>query len=213
MKNNLKKKIAIFDLDGVLIDSLENMKESINQTNKKLKINISFNRYKKFLGLPFDHIMKKMNYKNISIIKKNYKFFSEKNLNKIKIDTKITKTLKNLKKKYYLAIFTSKDRTRTKKILEKYNFFDYIVSGSDVKKGKPYPDGLIKILNKFKKKNTDAIFFGDSLYDFKASKAAKIQFVFVNWGYSSFSNIKSKKIICIKKYEEIGKILKNFQIS
>ena len=210
MKNNLKKKIAIFDLDGVLIDSLENMRESINQTNKKLKINISFSRYKKFLGLPFDQIMKNMHYKNISIIKKNYKFFSEKNLHKIEIDTKITKILKNLKKKYHLAIFTSKDRIRTKKILEKYNFFDYVVSGSDTKKGKPHPEGLIKILNKFKTKKTDAIFFGDSLYDFKASKAAKIQFVFVNWGYSSFSNIKSKKIICIKKYEEIEKILKKF---
>ena len=37
----MKKKLIIFDLDGVLINSLNNMKFALNQTSKQLNINFS----------------------------------------------------------------------------------------------------------------------------------------------------------------------------
>ena len=59
-------------------------------------------------------------------------------------------SLKKLKKKYFLAIFTSKDKIRTLKILKRYNIFSTIITSDDVKYGKPNPEGLLKILNKVK---------------------------------------------------------------
>ena len=56
----MKNKLIIFDLDGVLIDSIENMRISLNQTAKSLNLNLNFKEYKKFLGLPFEKIMNKM---------------------------------------------------------------------------------------------------------------------------------------------------------
>ena len=59
-KKFLNKKVVIFDLDGVLIDSLENMKSSWNLTNEKYNLNISFNRYYDFIGKPFKEILKSL---------------------------------------------------------------------------------------------------------------------------------------------------------
>ena len=75
----MKRKLIIFDLDGVLINSLPNMKYSMQKTNKELKIKIDFNEYKKYLGLPFEKIMKKIGVKkNVLQIKKTYNYFSKK---------------------------------------------------------------------------------------------------------------------------------------
>ena len=54
--------------------------------------------------------------KDFDKIKKNYEFFSLKNLKKLKIDKKKISTLKLLYKECNLAVFTSKSRIRSKKI-------------------------------------------------------------------------------------------------
>ena len=75
----MKNKLIIFDLDGVLINSINNMKYALLSTEKKMNIKLNFNDYKKYLGLPFDDIMGKMKIKvDANQIKKNYEHFSKK---------------------------------------------------------------------------------------------------------------------------------------
>ena len=57
------KKLIIFDLDGVLIDSISNMEKALNSTEKKVNIKLNFLEYKKYLGLPFKSIIKKIGVK------------------------------------------------------------------------------------------------------------------------------------------------------
>ena len=59
----MKNKLIIFDLDGVLINSLQNMKYALSNTEKKMSVTMKFEIYKKYLGLPFENIMKKMKIK------------------------------------------------------------------------------------------------------------------------------------------------------
>ena len=174
-----------------------------------MNIKLNFNDYKKYLGLPFDDIMGKMKIKvDVNQIKKNYEHFSKKKISEIKIDKNILIGLKLLKKNYKLAVFTSKSRNRTLNILKKYNFFKYIVTSDDIKKGKPNPEGLIKIISRLKVKKTNTIFVGDSLYDYQASKLAKIKYLHAMWGYER--NIKKKNnIIKIRKFSDISKIAEN----
>tara|TARA_E500000178_G_C16751067_1_gene630407 strand:- start:257 stop:805 length:549 start_codon:yes stop_codon:yes gene_type:complete len=182
------------------------MKKSLAQTSKKLNIKLSFKTYENYLGLPFEKIINKMKIKtNVLEIKKNYEFFSLKSLNNIKIDKKKINDLKKLKNFFFISVFTSKSKMRTSKILKKYKFFDYCISSDDVKKGKPDPEGLLKILNKFRLNNKDAIFVGDSIYDYKASKAAKIKYLHAKWGYQK--NNFSKKINIINRLLDIKKFL------
>ena len=200
------KKLLILDLDGVLINSKPNMRKSLRLTAKRLDMNLSFKQYEKYLGLPFEMIMKKMNIKvGIKDIKKNYEKFSLKDINRITISKKNIADLKKLKKDFYLTVFTSKSKTRTNKIIKNFIFFDFIICADDVKKGKPNPEGLLKILNKFNVNHTDAFFVGDSIYDYKASKSAKIKYFHAKWGYQK-SNF-SKKIKVINRLLDIKKFV------
>ena len=203
----MKRKLIIFDLDGVLINSLPNMKYSMQRTNKELKIKIDFNEYKKYLGLPFEKIMKKMGVKkNVLEIKKTYSYFSKKKIKEPKINKKTIKDLKILNIKYDFAIFTSKDKKRTTKILNKYNFLKIIITADDVVEGKPSPEGIYKILKKARiKDKKNCIYVGDSIYDYQSSKKANIDYLHASWGYDKNLN----KIEKIKKITNLLQI-KNF---
>ena len=163
---NNKKKLIIFDLDGVLINSENNMMFALSKTSKKLKIKLNFNIYKKYIGLPFELIMKKMqiNEKYVSQIKKNYIYFSNLKLSKLSIQKKKLYDLKELHKKYNLAIYTSKDKQRTHQILKKYKIFKAIITPDNVRKGKPNPEGLLKILKKLKVKKMNTLYVGDTKF-------------------------------------------------
>ena len=200
------KKLLILDLDGVLINSKPNMRKSLELTAKSLDINLPFKQYEKYLGLPFEKIMKKMKIKyRIKDIKKNYEKFSLKEMSKISISKKKISDLEKLKKDFYITIFTSKSRIRTNKILKKYKLFDFLISADDVKKGKPNPEGLVKILDRFNSKNKNSFYVGDSIYDYKASKAAKIKYFHAKWGYQK--NNFSKKVRVINSLLDIKKLI------
>ena len=85
-KKILKKKIIIFDLDGVLINSKLNMKKSWQQVQKKFDLkNISFNNYFQHIGKPFETILNELKiFENHKKIKKCYDSSSIKNLYLIK---------------------------------------------------------------------------------------------------------------------------------
>ena len=116
--------------------------------------------------------------------------------------------IKKLKKKFKLAIFTSKDKNRTMKIIKKIDYFSYIVSSEELKKGKPDPEGVNKILKVSKSNKKDVIYVGDSLYDYIAAKKAKVKYLHATWGYDN-NLIKNKKITKINKLSDIRKLLDN----
>mgnify|MGYP006103243637 CR=1 FL=1 len=202
---NKNKKLIIFDLDGVLIDSLPNMRAALKKTSLSMNIKLKFSEYKKYLGLPFEKIMHKMHIKNdIKKIKSNYSYYSKKNIKNIKIKKTHVKQLNYLKKDYCLSVFTSKDKIRTKAILNKYKFFNFIVTSDDVVKGKPYPEGIFKILKKNKVSKKNCIYIGDSIYDYLAAKKAGVNYLHAKWGYEKKLN-KIYKITKISNFLEISK--------
>ncbi len=182
------------------------MRKALNLTSKKVNIKLSFKKYKKFLGLPFEKILQNMKIKNnYKEIKKYYEFYSLKYIDKIRIKKIFLKELKMLKKEYFLAIFTSKSKKRTKKIISKYKIFDDYLTIDDVKKGKPMPEGLLKILKKFNINKKKAVYIGDSIYDYQCAKKANILYLHAKWGYER-SN-KTKKFINITNFTKIKKFL------
>ena len=204
MKSN--KKLIIFDLDGVLLDSLPNMKYALKNTANHIKQKISFNKYRRYIGLPFEEILNKLNVQgNYAEIKLLYSIYSMKTISKLKINKKKLKSLRNLKKKHSLAIFTSKDKVRTLKILKKYNLFKVIVTSDDVKRGKPSPEGLLKIIKKTKIENRNSYFIGDTIFDFRAAKAAKINYLHASWGMEK--KLKIKNINYLNSLSELERIL------
>lgn len=196
-----KKKIIIFDLDGVLINSKRNMIDTIKKTNKFCGIHIKFHEYEKYIGMPFNKILNKIGIRNNqNKIQKIYKKFSLQNILKVKIKLNVLKQIKRLYEKYDLAIFTSKDKERTLKVLGKdKKYFRFVITPEDIKKGKPNPEGLKKIKRKGNYKIKDMIYVGDTMFDFLAAKKINIKYLHLK---SNFDIIKFK---LNKKY-----IFKNF---
>ncbi len=73
------------------------------------------------------------------------------------------------------VLFTSKGRKSAEITLQKLNIkdlFDLVVCGDEVARPKPYPDGVIKILETLLIKPEEALYLGDSPLDAEAAKSA-----------------------------------------
>ena len=186
-----KKKLIIFDVDGVLFDSLKNMEVAWEYTKNKFNINVGFDSYVKYLGLPFIAILQNLGINSKKKeIQKYYQLISEKNLNLI-TPFKKTQKIIGLLNKYQIkkAICTSKDFQRTKKILNKYNLkFDAIEADiNNQKKGKPHPNKVLSILDKLKIDKKYSVYIGDMYIDYLTAKNAKIDYLHAGWGYSKIN--------------------------
>lgn len=189
-----KKKLVLFDLDGVLFDSKKNMKYSWDLTTKRFNLRIPFRKYFYFIGRPFKDLLKLLKIRrNLSSIEKSFSNISKKNFHKIKIYPGAKKVLSYLaKKNIIIGIVTSKDKLRTKKILRKFNIKIKIVQCPEKgMKGKPHPDQINKILKNTKIRRNNCVYVGDTKVDQLTAKAAKIDFLFAKYGYK----------IGIKKYK------------
>ena len=201
------KKLIIFDLDGVIIDSKENMRASWNAVNKSFNFKISFKKYFDKIGMPFEDILKKLKINEIFFkkAKKTFRENSIKNFNLIKTYPETHKVIRILKKNpdYKLAVLTSKERTRTIKILKRFNLkFHYVQCPIKGKKGKPYPYLLNNLLRKSKIKRSHCCYLGDTSIDLRFSKNSKIKFIFCSYGYGKINNKN------IKTINKLGQILK-----
>ena len=196
MKNR-KFSFFIFDLDGVILNSNSNMNKSWTKTSKDFGLNIKFSSYKKFIGLPFKIILKKLKVKDKFLeIEKYYKDQSIKNSNNLKLFSGVKKTLHILKKKkIQFSIVTSKDLERSKKILKRFKINPSSLHCPNAHfRGKPYADHLNHAIkkNKFNKQLT--CYVGDTHVDYLSSKNARIDFIFVTYGFGKKKNIYRNKI-------------------
>lgn len=83
-----------------------------------------------------------------------------------------------------LAVFTGKGRRTATITLEGLNlsaFFDMVVSGDDVVRHKPDPEGILKVVEAFGLPPERVLMVGDSVGDIKASRAAGVRMATVLW--------------------------------
>lgn len=183
----LKKKIIIFDVDGVLLDSKMNMRKSWKSVQEKFGYkNISFKNYFEKIGQPFEEILKQLGVKNnFKNIKDCYDKESIKNKRLVKYYPGVFKELEILAKLgFVICIVTSKDKLRTNILINDIKKYFKIIQCPEKKlKGKPFPDQLLKVVNKLNVKKKDCVYIGDTNIDFLAANRAKIDFIFAKWGY------------------------------
>lgn len=190
-------KLFIFDLDGTLLDS----DKMIIDTFKHL-----YDIYNNGI-YPSEDYMHSFSGPPIKItLKREFPNIDEKELldtygsisllyykDNIKLFPNVKEMIENLKKNNIkVAVVTSKSKDKveyTFKLLNIEDLFDYVVSVNDVNNPKPSPEGVFKVMDKFKIFNKDDIvYIGDSQIDYLTAKNALIKF-----GLVSFSNRKLEK--------------------
>ena len=104
------------------MDSKKNMILSWQKVQNLFNIKIQFQKYFENIGMPFNSILNKLKIKKKKkLIFYKYKKESIKNLKKIKLYPHVKRIINILKKKYKLAIVTSKDMERTLMLLKRFN--------------------------------------------------------------------------------------------
>jgi pyrophosphatase PpaX len=197
----------IFDLDGVIYDITEAIKKAVDDGIEKYKLE-NINRddvmeeiahlieeiqnypVPKILLNSFELLQVKF-LENLSFFKKlRIAIFLFNQFNKYKEEEStlfkgIDKLLPKLAKNVKLAILTNNKSQYAEEVLEKFNiseYFNLIIGFNDVTNVKPNPEGIIKILDKWNLKPSDAIFIGDMTTDVDAGKAAKVKMICVASG-------------------------------
>jgi len=203
---------VIFDMDGTLLDTLEDLKESTNFVLAKFGFPVrTKEEIRQFVGdgvrLLFERAVPSNTNSEIvkeciDVFKKTY---SKNMFNHTVPYNGILKILKELKlNEVKIGILSNKFDNAVKKMSKKYfdNLIDISIGQSDKIPKKPSPDGVLKIMKELKVKN--AIFVGDSDVDILTAHNANIPCIGVSWGYRD--NLQGADYI-INSPEEIMQIV------
>ena len=97
----------------------------------------------------------------------------------LKVEPYLVELLKKIKPKLKTAIATNRSDTMDQLLAEfdLNGYFDLVVTSFDIRRPKPHPDSLFKILDYFDIESHQALYVGDSQVDAEAARAAKIPFV------------------------------------
>jgi len=182
-------KAIIFDVDGVLIDSVEVVVKAYQKTAKKMGLKVpSSQEILDLLGKPLEEIARILwtNADHERYIKEYRKLFMNKNLVIPPIDGAVD-AVKRLKKSgFKLGIITGKIMFFTKKHLKESGFdidwFEAIGSFEVTKKHKPNPEPLFYVIDKLKVKPEETLYVGDAILDYECAKNAKVEYVAVLTG-------------------------------
>ena len=175
-------KAVLFDLDGVLVDSFDTWLTAFNMTLKKFGAEaISKKDFrKKYWGNRVEANIKEFEalFKNAALgrdaaeycKKKHEELSAQSNLFP---DAK--KVLAEVKKKFKTALVTNTPGNEVRKLLDDFRikkYFDVVVTGDDVRHGKPDPEMILKACKMLDVKPGEAVVVGDTKTDFLAGRGA-----------------------------------------
>jgi HAD superfamily hydrolase (TIGR01509 family) len=170
----LKPKAILFDMDGVLVDSLDAWLISLNSALKRYH-HKQITR-EEFIEKYWGHDL----YDNLDRMGLSHEIgdfcnsiYSE-HVHAIKIYPDTRDTLKRLKD-YKKGIITNTPRDCTMQILKQFDieqYFDSVITSDDVDKAKPDPEIVLKACAALGVKPKDSIMVGDTESDVQAGKAA-----------------------------------------
>lgn len=214
----MRYKLAVFDMDGTILNTLEDLADS---TNYALKANglpeRTIDEVRIFLGngirllieraVPTD-TDKELTDKVFDTFKEYYKTHCAV---KTRPYDGIKDVLLELRKAGCLtAVVSNKADFAVQDLCKDYfdNLFDFAIGEREGIKKKPAPDSVFEVLSKLNVEKDNAVYIGDSDVDFATSVNAGMDVIMVGWGFrdEEFLREKGAKRI-IKQPSEILDII------
>ena len=187
------QKAVIFDLDGTLLDTLEDLTDSINEMLKYFGYRtVTKEHVRKIIGsgakkLIADALPEKLSDEEfVKRLEVYNRIYNASGSPKTKLFDGIAEVVKELKNRgYKIAVLSNKPQPSTDKVYEKYLKdlpFDMVVGENPKFKCKPDPAGALYILEKFGVSPENAYMVGDGETDVLTALNAKTHGVCALWG-------------------------------
>ena len=182
------KKVIVFDLDGTIVrlaaDWYSLFKALISRFTEKYQETINFNSISAIMS----RIVEKGDEEELQL---NFNLIRQYELENITINEPIKEIvyfvnnneLFGVPHSAKLAVFSLNTRSTILKSLEMAGIlgkFEFFVGREDVRKWKPEPDGLLKIIDYFKVSSKEMIYFGDSEKDILAGANAGVESYYID---------------------------------
>ncbi len=193
MQEKIKFNTVIFDMDGTLLDTLEDIADSVNYTLEKLGFPPrDLSEIRSYIGNGVTYLMElsipegrqnpEFNHA-ISLFRQHY---SCNCTSKTRPYTGIVELLRVLANRgYKTAVISNKFDEAVKKLNDFY-FSRYIAVAigekDDIRK-KPAADMLLSALNRLGSTVEEAVYIGDSEVDIETARNAGIDCISVTWGF------------------------------
>jgi len=215
------KKLFIFDLDGTLVDTAPDFKNSINyMLNELNESEVSLEEIRNWVGYGARELIRRTVVdKNIphdeQRIEEMLKIFLLHYTHNIDDDSVLFNNVRNVLEflkdnGIKLAVCTNKMERLSNILLEKLNvlhMFDYLVGGDSLSKSKPDPFPLLNICEKLNTEISDSIMIGDSVTDLNAGKSAGMPVVLVSYGYTDNKDIYNDADLVINDFSQLKELV------
>ncbi|EKU43699.1 pyrophosphatase ppaX [Lysinibacillus fusiformis ZB2] len=180
----------IFDVDGTILDTEQAILQSLQRTlRKETQKDYPFEALRFALGIPGKDALQRLNVDDIEAVHQKWSAAVLDFSHEVAVFESLEDVIQHLATKpLQLGIVTSKTAQEVEDEFEPFGlseYFQHIVSASDTVKHKPHPEPLLKCLDALQVAPEEAIYIGDSIYDFQCAKQAGAKFALAHWGAKS----------------------------
>ncbi len=217
-------KLLIFDLDGTLADTAQDITDAINYALKPFGTKTySVEETKAMVGSGISKLLESLvppgmaAHSDTSIEKESagnvvtgrfLEFYSTHLLDNTVPYPEVKETLEKLGE-YKKAVLSNKREAYSCEIIEKLeiaHFFKTIWGSDSVREKKPSPVAILDLLNRFNVSREEAAIIGDSNFDIEAGRAAGIKTIGVTYGFRSRESLNGADYI-IDRFAELLTVL------
>lgn len=213
-----KTELIIFDLDGTLIDSSDDIAWAANRTllymgKSEREIEVIKENIGWGVKVLIERLMPGEDEGRIRTARGKFLEYYWEHLNvKTFLYPGVLDTLKYLKGiDKILAIVTNKQIKYTERIIEELaikNLFDMVLGGDSLTNRKPHPEPVEKIIAALAVQKEMAVFVGDSPVDCEAGKGAGIFTIGVEYGFRDKEDLINAGFdLLIKEFSELRDII------
>lgn len=211
-------KAVIFDLDGTLLNTLLDLKESTNYALRRFGYpERTLDEIRYFVGDGVRKLIERAvpdDCKNIDECLAVFKEHYEKNMyNNTGAYNSIELTLKELRSNgVKIGVVSNKFDLAVKELCEKYfsGLVDVAIGQNDEIPPKPSPFGVFKAMKELDAEKISTIYVGDSEIDVQTAQNAGIPCIGVTWGFRGRAYLEGADFI-IDEPCDIIDVWKNFQ--
>lgn len=195
-------KLAVFDMDGTILDTLEDLKDSTNFALEKCGYPVrTYDEVRRFVGNGIRKLIERAVPEGLTTeqIDRVHEVFTEHYKVHCADTTKAYDGIKPLLEKLRAsgvktAVVSNKADYGVQELCKEYfdGLFDYAVGEREGIRRKPAPDAVNEALRVLGIDKSEAVYIGDSDVDFETAKNAELPCISVLWGFRDEEFLREK---------------------